>query len=53
MYNDMGRTEHALLYLQKVLNHTSSSTTIIYLGLQRDIIKSLYMNLGQGIPVQI
>lgn len=53
MYNDMGRTEHALLYVGKVLNHSNSSTTIVYLGLQREKIRDLYMKLGQGVPVSV
>ena len=51
IYEDMGCTENALIYLQKILGHSSTAITIIYLGLQREIIRNLYMNLGQGVKL--
>jgi integrase len=45
VYNSLGQTEHALMYLSKIFNHTSISVTREYLGIQDQEIEDIYLNL--------
>jgi len=39
-------SEHKLVLLSKILNHSSTSTTKLYIGLTQDNIKEAYLNLS-------
>lgn len=39
------KSDRALIMLSKIFNHTSTSTTRIYLGIQQEDIDDIYMNL--------
>lgn len=45
VYNKMGRTEEAIILLQRIFRHTSAQTTMIYIGLRDDEIGSVFNNL--------
>lgn len=45
VYEQNGRSEDALVYLSEIFQHTSLRVTRTYLGIRREEIKSIYMNL--------
>jgi len=45
VWQNDGESERALIMLSKIFNHTSTSTTRIYLGIQQEEINDIYMNL--------
>lgn len=45
VYDKMGRTEEAIINLQRIFRHTSPQTTMIYIGLRDDEIGQIFENL--------
>lgn len=45
VYNKMGRTEEAIIILQRIFRHTSPATTMIYIGLRDDEVGNIFNNL--------
>lgn len=45
VYNKKGRTEEALILLQRVFRHTSPATTLIYIGLRDQEVGSLFTDI--------
>ncbi|WP_297092138.1 tyrosine-type recombinase/integrase [uncultured Draconibacterium sp.] len=45
IYENMDRSEHALVLLSSILSHSSVAITRIYLGLQQEIINDVYLEL--------
>lgn len=42
VYNKMGRSEEAIILLQRIFRHTSAQTTMIYIGLRDDEIGDVF-----------
>ena len=42
VYNKMGRTEEAIIILQRIFRHTSPATTMIYIGLRDDEVGNVF-----------
>ena len=45
VYDVNGQSEHALVKLSQIFNHSSTQVTRIYLGIQQEEIDDIYMNL--------
>ena len=45
VYDKMGRTEEAIINLQRIFRHSSPQTTMIYIGLRDDEIGQIFENL--------
>lgn len=45
VYDKMGRTEEAIINLQRIFRHSSPQTTMIYIGLRDDEIGHIFENL--------
>lgn len=45
VYNKMGRTEEAIINLQRIFRHSSPQTTMIYIGLRDDEIGHIFEDL--------
>lgn len=45
VYENNGKTEDALVELSDIFNHSTISLTRIYLGISRERIKNIYLNL--------
>jgi len=45
IYENCGRSEDALIYLSEIFQHSSLKVTRIYLGIRKEELKNIYMNL--------
>jgi site-specific recombinase XerD len=45
-YHVFIRTGHNLVLVQRLLNHSHSSATLRYIGIDKDIIRKVYIDLN-------
>ncbi len=45
VYDKLGQTENALVYLSELLNHTSLKVTRVYLGIRQQELNNIYLSL--------